>query len=126
MTWQHSFPDCFITHGLFYGSDHRPIIINPLGLDTNVHGPRPLRFQAAWLTDDASWAEGSAIFKSNALSWNKHIFGNIYQQKQRIINKLHGIDKIPEDRLHDNLITLHTKLWKDYNDILTQEELLWY
>ena len=59
------------------------------------------------------------------MAWNKNTFGHIQKNKQRILNRLHGIHlslgKGPNLFLED----LQKCLWWDYEVVLFEEEALW-
>lgn len=136
---QLSFPNDYVLNGLMFKSDHRPVIVH-LGKDSlNVCGPRPFRFQAAWLSHDsfanvveeawygnADWLEGSRNFCEKVSVWNKEIFGDIFRRKQSIIRRLMGIDRTLDCHIRPDLEILRSKLWDELNGILEQEEMFWF
>lgn len=130
--WFHLFPNSLVTHGLLYKSDHRPIIVD-LGLKVSrTLQDRLFRLQAACLSHDSfpqlvreswtpgtNWSVGCEAFKSNAIKWNQNVFGNIFQRKRRVINRLKGIESsISRGDADDSLLFLRDELLKEYNDIL--------
>ena len=66
------------------------------------------------------------FFEYNAKEWNKNCFGDIYQRKRRILARLEGIQKAQDNLYSFNLERLEEKLQLDYQNILKQEEILWY
>lgn len=139
LQWQFCFPDAFVMNGLMFKSDHRPVVVNFGKEDTNGRGPRPFRFQAAWLThnsfasvveeawvNNADWLEGSNKFTENVAVWNKQVFGDIFRRKRSIIRRLHGIERTLELYSRPDLVKLHSELWDEFNRILEQEEMLWF
>ena len=60
------------------------------------------------------------------VNWNKSTFGNIYMKKRRILAHIAGIQKCIANHHNNRLLNLDTKPRKYPNDILAQEEILWY
>ena len=94
-------------------SDHFPIILK---MGAHSWGPIPFRFENAWLDHHLffknieNWwgsleADGWPIFssmeklkglKAILKSWNKETFGNIFSQKQVLIDKINSFDSLEE------------------------------
>ncbi|XP_072064218.1 uncharacterized protein [Arachis hypogaea] len=102
-------------------------------------GRRPFRFMAAWLTHPdfsnmvnnnwnlaGSWSACICHFQNAVKSWNFNVFGNIHKRKNRIMRQLQGITA--NMNFHNNrfLQDLQVSLWKDYEKILIQEEVMWF
>ncbi|CAI9089568.1 OLC1v1024159C1 [Oldenlandia corymbosa var. corymbosa] len=98
---------------------------------------RPFRFLAAWLThekfDDmvrTAWNNGLEygpavdLFQQNAQQWNREVFGNIFQRKQRAMGRLMGIQRARETSESQFLDQLESELQAELNLILQQEESL--
>lgn len=96
------------------------------------------RFQSAWLTNDSfpkvveeawkdgsNWIETKNIFEVRIKEWNRYEFGNIFRKKERIMRLLAGIDKAIAKGSLNSFDELQKSLWRDYEDILIQEELYW-
>ncbi|XP_057444404.1 uncharacterized protein LOC130736609 [Lotus japonicus] len=64
--------------------------------------------------------------KSDLCHWNINVFGNIFKRKRRLINRLNGIERNLNGVANSFLEDLKTKLWREYEDIIFQEEILWY
>lgn len=79
---------------------------------------------SSWVTSD-TWTENIARVTSNLKSWNKEVFGNIFQKKQRLIRRLEGINKKLLIAQDDRLSLLKIDLWKEYRLIVNQEESYW-
>ncbi|KAL7201937.1 hypothetical protein ACSBR1_033599 [Camellia fascicularis] len=101
---------------------------------------RPFRMEAAWFLNDKfkslvqeSWQEtNNSILEvipsisSKASSWNKYIFGNIFRNKRWLLGRIEDIQKAQSSKFSHNLFILEKELVKDYNNVLYQEELLWF
>nr|GLL21643.1 hypothetical protein TSUD_63510 [Ipomoea trifida] len=97
------------------------------------------RLGAAWLTDQrlksvvqSAWCPSRA-FSENILvtvaalsDWNTNVFGNIFHRKKIIIARLSGVQRKIAQNCHRGLLSLEKKLATEYQEILYQEELLWY
>ncbi|XP_057744587.1 uncharacterized protein LOC130962384 [Arachis stenosperma] len=102
-------------------------------------GRRPFHFLAAWLTHpdfgnvvnnswniQTSWTEGLSTFKDHIKDWNRSMFGNIFKRKQKILRRLQGITSSLIYNSNPFLDKLQQDLWREYEDILIQEEILWF
>ncbi|XP_057419026.1 uncharacterized protein LOC130713258 [Lotus japonicus] len=136
--WLHYFPEAVILHLPQLKSDHKPILMASSGIVEQRHFVRPFRFLASWLTHDdfprvveESWQRGddwlhsSNGFREDVLVWNQEVFGNILKRKRRLIRRLEGINQRLSMAIDRGLDTLQRSLWKEYNAVLVQEELLW-
>lgn len=54
------------------------------------------------------------------------MFGNIHTRKRKLSARLEGIQRAMSNSHSTNLIKLDKKLHKELNDVLEQEELLWF
>ena len=137
--WRMCFPEAFVEVLCRLHSDHNPLLLRFGGLPL-ARGSRPFRFEAAWI-DHKDYAElvknswsipnrtiTSALnkVKENSTIFNQEVFGNIFQRKKHIENRLKGIQSYLErvDSAHHSI--LEKDLQKEYNHILFQEEMLWY
>ncbi|XP_074298539.1 uncharacterized protein LOC141629436 [Silene latifolia] len=59
-------------------------------------------------------------------SWNSEIFGNIYKRKKSLIARIGGYQKELSIARRTNYIKLEAKLRKELDEVLAQEEILWY
>ncbi|XP_019190732.1 PREDICTED: uncharacterized protein LOC109185205 [Ipomoea nil] len=59
-------------------------------------------------------------------SWNKDVFGNIFQRKKRVMARLCGVQYRLAEYCRSDLLKLDCKLRKEMEEILYQEELLWF
>lgn len=58
--------------------------------------------------------------------WNKNAFGDIIGRKRDIHRRLRGIEKTLVQGPNDFLTRLQKELWSELEDILFQEETLWF
>lgn len=99
---------------------------------------RLFRFLVSWLTHkdfptlmqkvwDRSPLGHPGPYSQKALQkWNKEVCGNIFDQKRDLISRLeevsHNLTVLPSVSL-DNA---HKALYQEYEQVLLQEEILWY
>ena len=119
-------------------SDHRPILIRFDQNSQNNNFPKLFHFMATWLTDSrftdftkTHWQNGVPYdravseFIQQVQHWNKNIFGNIFQRKKILLARIGGVQIALERRPLRILYRLETKLKKELEEVLMQEELLW-
>lgn len=100
---------------------------------------RPFRFEAAWLKHEgfkdllsASWnremrtPEALALLKVKLKKWNKEVFGDLKQRKEKLMNDIKGIQEELERNPTDALLGREAALQKEFDVVLEQEEVLWY
>ncbi|KAF7838891.1 ribonuclease H [Senna tora] len=137
--WRHIFNEANVVHLPRYKSDHNPLWIrfNPLA-GNGRKNDRPFRFLAPWVMHEdfgnlirKSWREGvhwgSALhdFYGNIKEWNKKTFGNIFANKERILNQIQSIEQKIVSYPSVRLKHLQENLWQEYEKILDQEEVFW-
>lgn len=120
-------------------SDHRPILLRCAGF-VPPKNERPFRFQAAWLRHkefssvvqnawgkgDHSVVHGLHHVKEDATDFNTRIFGNIFRKKRSLEGRLKDVQKRLEICDSIRLSMIEAEIWKEFNDVLKQEEILWY
>lgn len=79
----------------------------------------------SWKTAD-SCCDNIANITLNLSVWNKEVFRNMFNRKQRIIRRLEGINRMPMTNSVDRLINLRNQLWQEYNSIVKYEEAYWF
>lgn len=121
------------------GSDHRLILVK-FGENNSVSkANKPFRFLSAWLTNEKFGKFVASHWKSNTtfsdmthdhtpklLTWNKVIFGNIFQRHRRLLARLGGIQRALEVKYTRSLCHLENKLKKEMEEVLNQEEWFWH
>nr|BAE79385.1 unnamed protein product [Ipomoea batatas] len=121
-------------------SDHNPILFLDEAGNPPVRSLRPVRFEAAWLTSEdykhiwkeATEREGSnlediiATVTQKSLLWNRNVFGNIFNRKRKIENRILGIQRAWNYNTSVRLQDLEKRLLSELNEVLVQEETLWF
>ncbi|XP_031112059.1 uncharacterized protein LOC116016034 [Ipomoea triloba] len=138
ISWRNQFPKASIVHLPRVSSDHAPLLIRLRAREGST-GWSHFRFQAAWLTDvrlgevvTRSWLKTRSLTDNiphvtTALSdWNSNVFGNIHQRKKVVLARLGGVQRRLDHYYHGGLSKLERKLSAEYQEILYQEELLWF
>lgn len=80
----------------------------------------------------SSWERGSNIleaikcFQQATSKWNTEMFGHIGKKKRTLLARLNGIHRALEQRSSNHLRIIEAELLKEYENILMQEELLWF
>lgn len=101
---------------------------------------RSFRFQAAWVSHEDfaqvvrnAWTKGDKVVpnslenvKNDALVFNSEVFGNIFRKKKKLEVRIRGIQRRLEKVDILRLVLLEKELQKEYNEVLRQEEMLWY
>lgn len=136
--WSSLFPEGMVRILPRTYSDHAPVLIHTLRIASRGRTKRPFRFEAAWLLDPRfhdvaknSWLGNNFADKIISLTnkvskWNKESFGNIFRKKKWILGRIEGIQRAQSNQPMHSLQCLEKDLIADYNNILNQEELLWF
>lgn len=137
---QHVFPEAKVVVLPRLCSDHSPILfIDEAGspLDRSL---RPLRFEAAWLSREdyrAIWKDTLAggirpmegfisLVTQKSTQWNRNVFGNIFQRKQKLETRIRGIQCASNFGTSIYLQKLERNLISELNEVLDQEETFWF
>lgn len=64
--------------------------------------------------------------KDASLAFNKETFGSINIRKKRVERRLQGVKRELELWEHESIIRLEKMLRHEYEQILLQEEMMWY
>lgn len=136
--WRMKFPEATVEHLVKRRSDHNPLLLRCHHID-HTHQDRPFRFQAEWCTHSGysdvvqkAWGNASDIVTSlqkvsiDSITFNKEVLGNIFMRKRKLENRLRGIQKELERVDSAQLLILQKNLLNDYENILFQEETMWY
>ncbi|XP_021845043.2 uncharacterized protein [Spinacia oleracea] len=137
--WRLRFEEGSVKHLPKRNSDHCPIIVSSSGFAPVQSTTRPFRFQAAWLShatfDDfvtKNWAQDAPVipfqeeFANKLKRWNKEEFHNIFRKKQELWARLEGVQKRMSIRWDRGLVKLESKLRRELDDVLHQEEMIWF
>ena len=106
--WMSKYKQAVSMHLPLIKSDHRPVLLK-LTSNSGRRRRGPFRFLAAWLTNKnfpsvinkcwetgKGWMEASLEFRSQATDWSKKKFQKLSRKKERLMNRLEGINKILE------------------------------
>lgn len=139
LQWRLKFPNAFIEVLCRLHSDHNPLLLRLGGLP-QMRGPKPFRFEAAWIVHNdyqevmqAAWdrrrgnpLEALGHVREQSIIFNRDVFGSIFKRKRTIEAHLKGIQKTLERVDSLSLCHLEQSLQHEFNHILFQEELLWF
>ncbi|XP_019153844.1 PREDICTED: uncharacterized protein LOC109150389 [Ipomoea nil] len=140
LEWRARFPDAAVSHLARLASDHAPILLKlDGGRSRNYSNMSPFLFQAAWLRHPDlqevvhdTWNGGLDLrsnlhgLASTLSGWNRTVFGNIHFRKNSLLARIGGVQRMLATRQHRGLFKLEYKLRRELEEILYQEELLWY
>ncbi|GAU48983.1 hypothetical protein TSUD_245740 [Trifolium subterraneum] len=139
LDWRLKFPEATVEHLVRRHSDHNPILLRCSNAMT-CHEGRPFRFQAAWFTHSDypqlvknTWSRDRNNIigclqnvAQESITFNKEVFGNIFARKKEVEARLQGIQRALENIDSANLLRLQKELLTSYENILFQEEALWF
>lgn len=137
--WATTFANASVAHLPLFKFDHRPLL---LCLDTSVGTPKPnkpFRFIAAWVLheqfdefvkkawfQDIPWHQNISQFTHACSMWNKEVFKHTERRKKHLLRRLDGISRVvARYGLLPRYEELQLTLWKDLEDVLLQESLIW-
>ncbi|XP_074271496.1 uncharacterized protein LOC141595430 [Silene latifolia] len=137
--WGTIFEEAMVHHLPAIQSDHCPIQISSNGFAPINTVRRPFRFQSCWLTHenfqellDNNWPSTSNFLSrlpglsQKLQNWNSELFGDIFKRKNKLLAQIAGCQRELSIARKNNLIILEAKLGEELDDVLAQEELLWY
>ncbi|GAU41508.1 hypothetical protein TSUD_302460 [Trifolium subterraneum] len=139
MNWRLAFPEAFVEVLCRFHSDHNPLFLRFGGLPI-TRGPRPFRFEAAWIDHkdystlvERAWNSSNHnivtalnTVKHDSINFNHEVFGNIFRRKRHIESRLKGVQSYLERVDSLSHVLLEKELQREYNHILFQEEMLWF
>lgn len=139
MSWRLRFPQAAVYHLPFFKSDHRAILLQFEKKKRINRNRRPFIFIAAWLTHTDfpnlmgqtwnrvdHWGVQVPRFQEAVKKWNREVFGDIFSRKKALIRQLEHLDnQIVANPSHE-LESLKRIVWHEYEQVLRQEELLWF
>lgn len=138
-TWRTSFPEAMVEHLCRLHSYHNPILLRCGGIPSSP-SDWPFRFEEAWILHPEyhaivteAWAKGNNCVhqglievKDDSLLFKYAMFGNIFKRKCRLENRLTGIQRCLDNVDSAYLMNLEMNLQQEYNNVLKEEEILWY
>ena len=88
------------------------------------HPGFPTIVEKAW-DQAASFDQAVSSFTTLAITWNKEVFGNLFDRKKKILARLNGVQKAIATRPSTFLLSLDRELSQEYTEILNHEEDFW-
>lgn len=139
LQWHLAFLEAFIEVLCRFHSDHNPLFIRLGGVIQN-RGPRHFKFEASWIVYEdyegvvqSAWEsrrgrplDALTKVKYQSIIFNKEVFGNIFKKKRLIEARMKRIQRSLERVDSLSLFHVEQSLQHEYNQILLQEEVLWF
>lgn len=136
--WQMKFPHALVEVLPPPNSNHNPLLLSCRKFQSRK--THQFRFQAAWIDHpdygklvEETWtsSDGNAVMKAEKIQlksiiFNKDVFGNIFTKKRRLEARIKGVHRQLDLFPYSDLIIMKRELQKQYDEVLHQEELLWY
>lgn len=139
LQWCTNFPSATVFHLPFFKSDHRAMLVQMKKKERPNRRRRPFRFLASWLTHDdfpnvmarswprsSQWCRQVRLLQGSLQDWNKKVFGNIFAKKSRLNRRLEIVANRLVAQPSAELEHAQTRLWREYEQVLAQEEILWF
>lgn len=137
--WRLCFQDGMVFHLPKFKSAHRCILVRMTKEAPLNRHRRPFRFLASWLShedfprvmaqnwlNDLCWNDKVHKLQNALREWNCDVFGNIFKRKKRLLKRLDKISGKMVGNFSLRLQFTHDKIWREYEEVLVQEEVLWY
>ncbi|GMP63610.1 hypothetical protein CsSME_00025233 [Camellia sinensis var. sinensis] len=138
--WRTTFPEGLVRNLPRTYSDHSLMMIFTQGMSHYTPSCKLFKFEAAWISHEEfqavveeNWSnyQGSLLskldnFANKASIWNKEVFGNIFRRKRWLLGRIEEIQKSQANIYSHNLHVLEMDLIDQYNEVLYQEEILWF
>ncbi|CAL1413222.1 unnamed protein product [Linum trigynum] len=137
--WNAAFANTSTRHLPKLHSDHLPILTSYSGLSYNDGGAKPFRFEAAWLLHnnfsefsaenwnvDGDFNQGLKDISTKLQEWNRLTFGIIGHCNKRLLARIQGVQTKIATSPSPGLFKLQAKLEKELDDLLAQEEIIWF
>lgn len=139
LNWRVRFPEGGVEVLPRLHSDHSPLLLR-CGEKMEHTGGRPFRFEAAWANHPLyrdvvheAWTKGGPCIletlndvRMDSMEFNKKVFGNIFRRKKHVENCMASIQTRLETVDSVALLCRLDNLKKEHQDILAQEEMLWF
>lgn len=138
ISWRTRFDEAVVMVLPRTNSDHHPLLVTMQGVPISSVN-KPFRFEASWIkhtcfpeflhsvwNQDKPFLQNLDNLSMMLPTWNKDVFGNIFSKKRSLLARLNGIQKALSLRSNPFLENLELALQKEYQQVLSQEELLWF
>ncbi|KAK7260044.1 hypothetical protein RIF29_25766 [Crotalaria pallida] len=139
LEWRITYPHMSVHHLDPLKSDHNPLLLDFATTGEVNRGRRPFRFMASWLShkdlpkvisplwdSKEQWNEKILSTKEGLKKWNIDEYGNIFKKKNQLLRLLNGISRSLAMGQNDYLENLQHILWKEYEQVIIDEEVLWF
>ncbi|CAL1395192.1 unnamed protein product [Linum trigynum] len=137
--WNTTFANTSIRQLPKLHSDHLPILTTYYAPQSVNCGVKPFRFEAAWLLHnnfseffaenwniDGDLDQGLKDISNKLQEWNRLTFGIIGHRKKRLLARMQGVQLRIATSPSPGLFKLQAKLEKELDDLLAQEEVIWF
>lgn len=136
--WRVLFPHALLEVLPMHNSYHNPLLLSCL--KSRSKRVKSFHFQATWLshpeypnlvTNTWNSTQGNVYNKLHKVQvestkFNEKVFGNIFKRKRHLDARIKGVHKKLDIFPYSGLIILERKLQALYNQVLHQEEVLWF
>lgn len=139
LQWRIRFEEAVVFHLPHFKSDHRAILVRLIRSERRNKRRRPFRFMAAWLTHadfgnfiknnwrpNLSWNNQIDSLQAGLRQWNREVFGDVFKRKKRLMKRLNRIAFQLGQYSSPHLEEAQQYLWREYEEVLKQEEIMWY
>ncbi|XP_031099664.1 uncharacterized protein LOC116003863 [Ipomoea triloba] len=136
--WKLCCPNTVVEHLPMIQSDHSPLLITTDPSAGTTRG-NIFRFNMAWAVNPGflplihhNWKTDKSLEANKSdmakvlTEWNKNTVGNIFQNKNRLLARIGGVQKRLTSKVTPELIRLDRKLRLELEETLHQEELIWF
>ncbi|XP_031095036.1 uncharacterized protein LOC115999320 [Ipomoea triloba] len=119
-------------------SDHTPLLINTRSLPSGRMN-RQFRYNMAWATHLTfqqvvrhSWDNNKNVEINKEkmavalATWNVSTFGNVFHRKKKLLARINVVQRRMVNQLRPDLTKLDKKLKQELEEVLFQEELIWF
>ncbi|GKD65668.1 hypothetical protein Tco_1307776 [Tanacetum coccineum] len=115
LTWRTRFPEAAVKHLPAINFDHSPLYIKSNGFVSPPCGHKPFRFLSAWLAHENFETFVKTMWQNDVPIEKRHLWARIA-----------GVQKALVERRDKYLLKLEGRLRCEYDNVLAQEEELWF
>lgn len=132
------FSELTVQHLTRVGSDQCPLLIDFGDVKRRSMCAKPFKIFKVWMNHSslrdtvlAAWRQEATVGENlNKIAsvlevWNKEVFGNIFQRKRRLANRIRGVQRALEVSDSNFLLNLEKDLLGELEEVLYQEESFW-
>ncbi|KAL8143934.1 hypothetical protein V2J09_016966 [Rumex salicifolius] len=131
--------DACVRHLPAIKSDHNPIYLTLSAANLVDRSRRPFRFESMWTLHpqfmpfvESKWQRSSSTItalsnlKTDLQGWNREVFGNLQYIKDKLFRRIEGVERALANGAPTRLLKLQNRLKEELEDVLQQEEVLWF